>query len=626
MQEMVFTRWLLLLGWQCIALSWAQTTDEMGANEPWNIGDFVGLDYPDVLTPLDVSLTDHRDDRIVLNSNDGVLEEEMIVFLENNATLQSTPILKYILAATDSNGIKSEPAGKVSPMRPRDNHAVASYRDRLWMVGGYAQEYINDELLRTNRMSDVWSSIDGTNWELRKTPPWEARYGHSLTEFQDKLVMIGGFRPVETNEIWTMTVNDEVNTPFRPDLFATEWSRLPVPPFSPRGWHRTVVFSGKLWVIGGMPLNNEVWSTTDLTHWEMHQTPSFGPRSAFGITVQPRWIRANITDSSSRFFEYEEHKPNYKDLVLHLKGGNVSSYMNGTYTKFETLYLSGGWDGTPRNDIWATTDGEEWIELTPHATWDLRGWHSMVTFSTGTAFDIIAPRIWIFGGGYIGLGVRTMQSSAEIWWTRDGITWNAANSVDANNAAFASGKSWCTDELDLAATQQKTCGGHWGGIVIPFHSIQYRDVNLKVLDGKVTSDAEIQQIKGNAGSALASTILEQKIQHRALRVEVGRQPAMFLIGGDVGNGNPRVEKMFSSSHGMICEKDGQICNYRGVCQDGKGEGEEAAPIGCSCHPQFWGEFCEDENPDFVSGGPSKLQSSPWLLCVVFFWPVHNLLV
>jgi hypothetical protein len=30
------------------------------------------------------------------------------------------------------------------------------------MVGGYAQEHINDELLRTNRMADVWSSIDGT--------------------------------------------------------------------------------------------------------------------------------------------------------------------------------------------------------------------------------------------------------------------------------------------------------------------------------------------------------------------------------------------------------------------------------------------------------------------------------
>ncbi len=46
------------------------------------------------------------------------------------------------------------------------------------------------------------------------------------------------------------------------------------------------------------------------------------------------------------------------------------------------------------------------------------------------------------GGGYIGVGVYTMRSKADIWWTRDGITWNEANSIDANLAAFKSGKSW----------------------------------------------------------------------------------------------------------------------------------------------------------------------------------------
>jgi hypothetical protein len=134
----------------------------------------------------------------------------------------------------------------------------------------------------------------------------------------------------------------------------------------------TAVFAGKLWVIGGMPLNNEVWSTTNVTHWQQsHQPPPFGARSAFGITVQPRWIRSNITDSRMRFFEYEENKPDYKELVKY--DGNVSSFMDGTYTQFDTLYLSGGWDGAPRNDIWATTDGEEWIELTSNAIWERRG-------------------------------------------------------------------------------------------------------------------------------------------------------------------------------------------------------------------------------------------------------------
>ena len=64
-------------------------------------------------------------------------------------------------------------------------------------------------------------------------------------------------------------------------------------------------------------------------------------------------------------------------------------------------------------------------------------------------------------------------------------------------------KRRCTDGKDLAVAQQTVCGGQWGGIAIPFSSVEYRDVGLKMLDGKITSDAEIQQIKAKSGSALA---------------------------------------------------------------------------------------------------------------------------
>jgi hypothetical protein len=124
-----------------------------------------------------------------------------------------------------------------------------------------------------------------------------------------------------------------------------------------------------------MPLNNEVWSTANLTHWEKHQAPSFASRSAFGMTVQSRWILANITDSRQRLFEYDKYKPKAFELTKHLKANNnVSSFMEDRhYTLFQTMYISGGWDGAPWNDVWATTDGEEWFELESHAIWEERG-------------------------------------------------------------------------------------------------------------------------------------------------------------------------------------------------------------------------------------------------------------
>jgi hypothetical protein len=60
------------------------------------------------------------------------------------------------------------------------------------------------------------------------------------------MVLIGGYNPSPDNDVW---VSEDGIT----------WLYTGKAKFSPRGWHGAVVFKGKLYVMGGSPLNNEVW-------------------------------------------------------------------------------------------------------------------------------------------------------------------------------------------------------------------------------------------------------------------------------------------------------------------------------------------------------------------------------
>jgi hypothetical protein len=78
-------------------------------------------------------------------------------------------------------------------------------------------------------------------------------------------------------------------------------------------------------------------------------------------------------------------------------------------------------------------------------------------------------------------------------------------------------------------------------------------------------------------------IIAQQIKYYSLRVEEKRHPALFIVGGDVGSGNPRLDHFFSTRHGIFCENDGKICNYKGTCLGGAlAEEEEGQEIHIGC--------------------------------------------
>lgn len=136
----------------------------------------------------------------------------------------------------------------------RRGHATAVFNDRIWMVGG-----INTDTPIWVEYDDVWSSSDGETWtqQLEHAP-----FGHlfypSLTVFNGKMFLIGVNRTSSLKaEVWSTTDG-------------TSWNLETSDPFPPREAHQTVVFNDKLYVIGGQGEGiayNEIWESDNGSTW-----------------------------------------------------------------------------------------------------------------------------------------------------------------------------------------------------------------------------------------------------------------------------------------------------------------------------------------------------------------------
>ena len=164
---------------------------------------------------------------------------------------------------------------------PRHSHATCvfkcpndSNKNCIWLTGGRTELYRTFNLQMEDRTADIWWSEDGSSWNKAmeiygdfiqgignfdakvggEVAPWYSRYGHSMDAIDtdgdgtnDLMVLMGGLSPMPSNDIW-----------ISPN--GTTWFFERNAVWSERAYHATTVFKNRLLVMGGTPLNNEVWS------------------------------------------------------------------------------------------------------------------------------------------------------------------------------------------------------------------------------------------------------------------------------------------------------------------------------------------------------------------------------
>ncbi len=167
------------------------------------------------------------------------------------------------------------------------------------------------------------------------------------------------------------------------------WTANFTPPTSPQRRFSArrdfaAVYSGSSWYIaGGRNASNAIadfWSTTDGVHWKEHATPSWSARYGHEIIVR--------SESGSD--------------VFYVFGGN-----------------SGSGD---LNDVWKSTDGENWTQVTASAGWSARSFHEVVDFN---------DNFWVLGGDASG------TDKSDVWYSSNGSTW-VETTFNANWSARSS--------------------------------------------------------------------------------------------------------------------------------------------------------------------------------------------
>ncbi|MCB9932012.1 MAG: hypothetical protein H6841_01165 [Planctomycetes bacterium] len=258
-----------------------------------------------------------------------------------------------------ANWTQATADGGFNSWSARKNHTTETFNGRLWLMGGFSNGFAT---------GDVWSTT-GNSWTLETaTAGWMARAGHTSAVFNSQLWVLGGAggasSPILLNDVWSSA--DGVT-----------WNQAT----SSAGWswrseHATVVFQGKLWVLGGRDYVgglNDVWSSPDGVNW-VQEAAAAPWRSRFGHT-------ATVMDNR--------------------------------------IWLMGGHDpatGADLGDVWSSADGVNWTQECAAAPWAARAGHAVAAVNS---------RLWLIGGHQINSSSTNFPAAPldDVWSSADGINW-----------------------------------------------------------------------------------------------------------------------------------------------------------------------------------------------------------
>ncbi len=159
----------------------------------------------------------------------------------------------------------------------RFGHSVTAYKGNLFVIGGKSSE--------DSFASDIWQSSDGVTWRKVLEADFLKRHYHTVTEFNNRLWLIGGLGESQyescLNDIWS----SEDGKTWRPEM--------DVAPFSRRYGHGTFVVNNSLLVTGGMydgftgsKYLYDTWSSNDGVNWTQVSEKMFNHDSLFFTYVQ----------------------------------------------------------------------------------------------------------------------------------------------------------------------------------------------------------------------------------------------------------------------------------------------------------------------------------------------------
>ncbi|MBZ0137436.1 MAG: putative Ig domain-containing protein [Planctomycetes bacterium] len=319
----------------------------------------------------------------------------------------------------------------------RRAHGCVVFNNRMWVTGGFFETDTSEPFLFLRR--DIWSSSDGANWQFETDKTgWSPRFSLNAISFNGKLWVVGGGNSdytAEPDSVWFQESAEVWSS-----VDGADWTLEVVAPFSPRLGHATVVFNGRMWVIGGGSDlgNRDVWSTADGVNWIQNTAMAqWSAREGLGAVVFNNriYIMGGVWMGLERKDVWSSVDGVNWRLETNNPGWSKRRYPNVVSFNNRMWLISGlhtvGMSLVPDLDIWSSADGVVWTQEVAVAPFLERGWPSFAVFDN---------QIWMLGGyWYNGLN--------DVWSTRDGVNWNLLGNApwpgrSQHVSAVHAGKLW----------------------------------------------------------------------------------------------------------------------------------------------------------------------------------------
>lgn len=248
-------------------------------------------------------------------------------------------------------------------------------------------------------------------------------------------VGIGGFfflqktREVEVFSQKKPSEAKEKPPSFEPSLLS--WAEaVPNAAWSGRDAHATIVFKGKIWLLGGVeggstkkspvyeeiPHKSDIWVSENGKDWKLvKEKAEWGERRSAGVVVfkDKIWLMGGWTKKwgeTKNDIWVSEDGLNWEIAV---SSAPWSPREGHTIVVFNNkICLAGGVDFFKRevkNDVWCSEDGIRWTEVIARASWSPRYDHTLTVFKN---------KLWLIGGLYFGNQVKK-----DVWLSEDGKNW-----------------------------------------------------------------------------------------------------------------------------------------------------------------------------------------------------------
>ena len=260
----------------------------------------------------------------------------------------------------------------------RFGQAATVFEGKIWVAGGDEKGEISQVWPDENpSKSDVWSSEDGKKWtQATEKAPWRGRYDHSLLAFNGRLWVMGGLNFEQGRD-------QELCSDVWSSADGKKWDCVsPSAPWGGRSLQKTLVFKGKIWLIGGHVKwsdTNDVWVSDNGKNWQRaleHGPWGCWPPIGACVSSMP-----NLSEQGRMF-------------VIALTGRTFGP----------------GHDLAQEVGVWSSSDGVNW-QLVDQSPTPLHMADAAVTEQKGV--------IWFFGGKW----GQDDHYSAQIWDSLAGRHW-----------------------------------------------------------------------------------------------------------------------------------------------------------------------------------------------------------